>query len=87
MELISVSRCWPLSLMVAGLALGQVLAVAFQQVGVADDGVERGAQFVAHLGEELTALAGQGDRLGQCRFPRRRGFLAVPLDGGQLFQA
>ena len=69
-----------------GLPCGEVAAVASQQLGVADDGVERRPQLVAHLREELAALARQRDGLGQRRFTRRRGFLAFPVDGGELFQ-
>ena len=46
-------------------------AVAQAHLGQSQDGVQGGADFVAHIGQELAARGGQPAGLGQSRFPRR----------------
>ena len=61
MSLISSSRCLPAAwiFLRSGMnSLGaEVLGLLLQHLAVADDGVERRAQLVAHVGQELGLVA------------------------------
>ena len=56
MSLIRPSRCWPapsIFLRSATRLLAEIVGVFLQHLAVADHGVERSAQLVAHVGEEI----------------------------------
>ena len=52
------------------LELGRIVGIAFDEMGETDDGVHRGADFMAHVGQEgaLGAIGFLGDFLGQRQF-------------------
>ena len=64
------------------------LRVEAHHVGETEDGIHRGAQFVAHIGEEdtLGAVGGFGSLLGRGKLIRALGdeFLQVLLDAQQF---
>ena len=70
MSLISASRClpaaWIFSRSGTQVVLADVLGLLLEHLAVADDGVERRAQLVAHVGQEgaLGPVGGLGRVLG-----------------------
>ncbi len=84
MSLIRPSRCLPAVSILIEIGLARVVAailrVLAQDFAVADDGVERRAQFVAHIGEEGRLGAGGGFGL----MARFLGFLARLADFARI---
>ena len=76
------SRCEPQALIAssASRCAGLQRAVALQQLGVADDAVERRPQLVAHVGEELAL----GPRRGFGRLLRLPQLVLVPQPLGDV---